>query len=118
MEDLIPGNTRALCRLEDIPDNGAKGFPGAEGRVTGLMAVRQGPEVYVYENSCPHIGTPLDWMPDRFLSVDRQFIICATHGAEFTIETGTCISGPCKGDRLTSVNVVIRNGVIHVPAGV
>jgi nitrite reductase/ring-hydroxylating ferredoxin subunit len=118
MEDLIQGKTRALCRLDHIPDNGAKGFPGAEGRFTGLVAIRQGAAVYVYENSCPHIGTPLDWTPDRFLSADGQFIICATHGAEFTISSGTCISGPCKGDRLTSVNVEIRNGVIHVPAGV
>ena len=118
MEDLIQGKTRALCRLADIPDNGAKGFPGAEGRFTGLVAIRQGAEVYVYENSCPHIGTPLDWTPDRFLSVDGQFIICATHGAEFTISSGTCISGPCKGDRLTSINVEVRNGVIHVPPGV
>jgi nitrite reductase/ring-hydroxylating ferredoxin subunit len=118
MEDLIQGKEQALCRLEDIPDNGAKGFPAAEGRFYGLVAIRQGNNIYVYENSCPHIGTPLDWTPDRFLSVDGQFIICATHGAEFTISSGTCISGPCKGDRLISVNVVIRNGVIHVPVGV
>ena len=118
MEALIQGKPRALCRVEDIPDNGAKGFPGAEGRFTGLLVVRQGSNIYAYENACPHIGTPLDWTPDRFLSADGQYIICATHGAEFTISSGTCISGPCKGDRLTSVNVEIRNGVVHVPPGV
>ena len=118
MEDLIQSKMRLLCRVEDIPENGAKGFPGANGRFTGLVAIRQGTDVYVYENACPHIGTPLDWTPDRFLSADGRFIICATHGAEFTISSGTCISGPCKGDRLTSVNVVIRDRVVHVPLGV
>jgi len=118
MEGLTRGKMRALCRVEDIPENGAKGFSGAEGSVTGLLAIRRGADVYVYENACPHIGTPLDWTPDRFLSADGRFIICATHGAEFTIGTGKCISGPCKGDQLTQVNVVIRNGVIHVPTGV
>jgi len=118
MEGLIRGKMRALCRVEEIPENGAKGFAGAEGSVTGLVAIRQGADVYVYENACPHIGTPLDWTPDRFLSADGLFIICATHGAEFTIATGKCISGPCRGDQLTQVNVVIRNGVIHIPTGV
>ncbi|WP_254073246.1 Rieske (2Fe-2S) protein [Acidisphaera sp. S103] len=114
MENLMPTGMRTLCRVTDIPENGAKGFPGADGAFTGLVAVRQGDNVYVYENACPHIGTPLDWTPDRFLSVDGRHLICATHGAEFTIATGACISGPCRGDRLTPVDVVIRDGSIHV----
>jgi nitrite reductase/ring-hydroxylating ferredoxin subunit len=114
MEDLMPTAMRPLCRLTDIPENGAMGFPGANGAFTGLVAVRQGGDVYVFENACPHIGTPLDWTPDRFLSADGRYLICATHGAEFTIATGVCISGPCRGDRLTPVNVVVRDGTIHV----
>jgi nitrite reductase/ring-hydroxylating ferredoxin subunit len=117
MENLMAAEMRTLCRLSDIPDNGAKGFPGADGAFTGLVVVRQGDRVYVYENACPHIGTPLDWTPDRFLSVDGRHLICATHGAEFTIATGACISGPCRGDYLTPVNAVIDDGVILVPSG-
>jgi len=104
----------ALCHLADIPRDGAKGFPCVDGAFTGLVAVRRGDHVYVYENACPHIGTPLDWTPDRFLSGDGSHLICATHGAEFTIDTGTCVSGPCRGDRLTSVNSTIRDGVIFI----
>jgi nitrite reductase/ring-hydroxylating ferredoxin subunit len=117
MENLMQTRRRTLCRVEDIPENGAKGFPGPDGAFTGLVVVRQGDQVYVYENACPHIGTPLDWTPDRFMSADGRYLICATHGAEFTIATGACISGPCQGDRLTPVNVEIRDGVIHVPLG-
>jgi nitrite reductase/ring-hydroxylating ferredoxin subunit len=105
---------RTLCRIADIPENGAKGFPGPGGTFTGLVAVRQGDAIYVYENACPHIGTPLDWTPDRFLSADGRHLICATHGAQFTISTGTCISGPCRGDQLTPVNFTIHDGVILV----
>jgi nitrite reductase/ring-hydroxylating ferredoxin subunit len=108
---------RALCRIADIPEDGAKGFPGADGGFTGLIVVRQGDQVYAYENACPHIGTPLDWVPDRFLTADGRRLICATHGAEFTIATGKCISGPCRGDRLMSINVVVRDGVILVAHG-
>ena len=122
MEELIPGSTgqdpeplRALCRVADIADGGAKGFPPAAGGFTGLLAVRQGDAVFVYVNACPHIGTPLDWTPDRFLSADGSHIICATHGAEFRIADGVCISGPCRDDRLEPVAIQIKDGTIYVP---
>ena len=63
---------RALCRIDEIPDGASKGFPPSPGGFTGLFAVRQGDAVHVYVNACPHIGTPLDWLPDRFLSARRQ----------------------------------------------
>lgn len=111
---LIPQTLRALCRVEDLADGDAKGFKTAEGGFAGLLAVRQGDRVYVYQNACPHIGTPLDWTPDRFLSRDRRHLICATHGALFTIDTGECISGPCRGDYLQPVETMIRDGIVLV----
>jgi nitrite reductase/ring-hydroxylating ferredoxin subunit len=115
MASLIEPEPRALCQVQDIPDGGAKGFPPAPGGFTGLMAVRQGNAVYVYVNSCPHIGTPLDWTPDRFMSADGKHIICATHGAEFSIANGECTRGPCRGDFLEAVTIHIDNGMIYVP---
>jgi nitrite reductase/ring-hydroxylating ferredoxin subunit len=114
MEYLMPDPLRTLCRVSDIPENGARGFPGADGALAGVVAIRQGDCVYVYKNACPHIGTHLDWAPDRFLSADGRHLVCATHGAEFTIATGRCISGPCRGDRLTQIHAIIRDGTIHV----
>ena len=106
---------RALCALADIPDGGSKGFAPPPGGFTGLFAVRQGDAAFVYVNSCPHIGTPLDWMPDRFLSHDGGLIVCATHGAEFRITDGQCLRGPCLGDRLERVVIQIKDGTIYVP---
>ena len=106
--------TRPLCRVEDIPDGGAKGFPPPPGRFIGLFAVRLGDHVVVYVNSCPHIGISLDWAPDRFLSSDGQRIVCATHGAEFRIHDGVCTLGPCLGDRLEAVMIEIKDGVLHI----
>lgn len=108
-------NWRALCRLDELPEGVARGFGPGPGGFTGLFAVRRGGEVFVYVNSCPHIGVPLDWAPDRFLSTDGQRIVCSTHGAEFTIETGDCIAGPCLGDRLEPVMIDIKDGVLLVP---
>ncbi len=107
--------TRPLCRLDDIPDGASRGFGPARGGFIGLFAVRRGDVVYVYVNSCPHIGVPLDWAPDDFLTRDGAAIVCATHGALFAIETGLCIQGPCEGDRLERVPAVIEDGWILVP---
>ena len=115
MEALIPPRRRALCRLDELPDGGCKGFGPAPGGFTGLFAVRQGDQVLVYVNSCPHIGTPLDWLPDRFLSHDGSRIVCATHGAEFRIADGECVLGPCFGQRLEPVTIQIEDGTIFVP---
>lgn len=107
---------RVLCRLEDIPDGGAKGFPGPPGSFTGLFAIRRSARVFVYVNACPHIGTSLNLLPDRFLTRDGKRIVCATHGAEFRIEDGFCFRGPCKGERLESVEAQIVDGAVLVPA--
>jgi nitrite reductase/ring-hydroxylating ferredoxin subunit len=118
MEELIPEQMRALCRVDDIPDGGGKGFPAPAGSFTGLFAIRQGNDVFVYVNACPHIGTPLDWVPDKFLTVDGKRIICATHGAEFRINDGHCVSGPCTGDTLEKVLIQVNDGVIFIPESV
>jgi nitrite reductase/ring-hydroxylating ferredoxin subunit len=107
---------RVLCRLEEIPDGGAKGFPAAPGAFTGLFAIRRGTKVWVYVNSCPHIGLPLDPAPDRFLDAKRQHIICSAHGARFRVEDGFCLSGPCYGEELERVPARIADGRVLVPA--
>ena len=103
-----------LCRLDALEDGGSQGFPAPPGSFIGLFAVRQAGTVYAYLNSCPHIGVPLDWLPNRFLSTNGQRIICAMHGAEFTIADGQCIAGPCLGDHLQPVPVRIEGDMVLV----
>lgn len=116
MDTLISAPERLLCRLDDIPDGGSKGFPAAPGGFTGLFAVRRGERVFVYVNSCPHIGVALDIAPDRFLSADGAHIVCSMHGACFNIEDGTCFSGPCRDAGLESVPARIADGAVYVTA--
>jgi nitrite reductase/ring-hydroxylating ferredoxin subunit len=114
-EGVLGRGWRRLCHLDELPDGTARGFPPAPGGFTGLVAIRQRDAVFVYVNSCPHLGTPLEWMPDRFLSVDGSCIVCATHGAEFRIDDGECLRGPCVGERLERVMIEIEDGTVHVP---
>lgn len=105
----------ALCRLDEIPDGRARGFrvQGRDGEHR-VFVVRRGETLYGYRNDCPHVGTPLDWVPDEFLDRAGEHIICATHGALFRVEDGTCLAGPCVGDQLDPVFVEVRGGVIYV----
>lgn len=106
-----------LCRLDEIPDGESRGFPPAPGGFTGLFAVRRGAAVFVYVNSCPHVGLPLDPAPDRFLDARREAIVCSAHGARFRIEDGLCTSGPCHGESLEPVPARLdEGGRVVVPA--
>ena len=73
--------------------------------------------MFIYANACPHIGTSLNLLPDRFLSADGTRLVCATHGAMFRIEDGFCTDGPCAGDRLEAVACEIKDGLVLVDAG-
>ena len=107
---------RLLCALDDIADGGSRGFPAAPGGFIGLFAVRRGEAVFVYVNSCPHVGLPLEMQPHRFLDEAGERIICAAHGATFRVEDGLCTAGPCEDEALEAVPVRIEAGQVYVPA--
>ena len=112
----MAGLTRALCRLDDIPDGGSRGFGPALGGFTGLFAVRRGDRAFVYVNCCPHVRASLDRAPDRFLTADGAAIACSVHGAVFGIEDGMCIGGPCIGKVLERVPSQVVDGMLVVAA--
>ncbi len=109
---------QVLCRLAEIDDGAGKGFLLGEGPGRlDIMVLRTGERVFGYLNSCPHAGTPLDWVEDAFMSEDGSHVMCHTHGALFRVEDGYCIDGPCTGDSLTPLaleidaegRVILRN---------
>jgi nitrite reductase/ring-hydroxylating ferredoxin subunit len=97
---------RVLCPLSEIEDGQGRGFTLGEGNARReIFVLRAGARVYGYVNSCPHQGTPLDWVPDRFVSTETGLVLCATHGAMFRVEDGYCVAGPCAGQALRRVPV-------------
>jgi nitrite reductase/ring-hydroxylating ferredoxin subunit len=103
--------THRLCRLDELAEPDARGFSiDQNGRRLDLFVVRSSGRVYGYVDSCPHIGTPLEFLPDRFLTRDQTQILCSTHGARFEIGTGLCVAGPCKGRSLERVPVMVNEG--------
>lgn len=102
-----------LCNLDDLEKRQA-----IELDINGrrLFAVRQEDQLYAYWNICPHLGIPLNWMPDRFLDLEGTLIQCSSHGALFQIDDGECIAGPCSGDRLMAVVLRREEQMFYVAA--
>ncbi len=105
----------AVVRFEELEDRGSREFRIGEGDwpFKGFI-VRQGQDVFAYQNHCMHLGYPMNWKPDSFLTKDRANIICSSHGAMYEIPTGLCIAGPCVGKSLQALPVDIRDDVIFV----
>ncbi len=102
-----------LCRLEDVAVPGSKAFTlGEVDERREIFVVRDATGVYAYDNSCPHTGGLLDWVPGQFLTLDKKLVQCATHGALFRIGDGHCIHGPCVGARLESVRIAVTGNAI------
>src|SRR5579863_9745304 len=106
---------RVLCALDDLPDGGSRGLL-RQGLDDRLCVVRQGDEVFVWLNDCPHEHRPMEYRQDRFLSGDGSHIVCYAHSAHFDIRTGHCFAGPCAGQHLTRVPARLENGKVWIPA--
>ena len=103
--------SRPLCRLDEIPDNGsiAVTVPSAAGGFE-LIVLRQGDSAFAYHNECPHAGRNLDYAPGKFI-VQGGCVMCAVHGATFRVATGACVGGPARSG-LVSLAVEVVAGVV------
>ena len=102
-----------LCQLSELEEMQAIELEIEQRK---LFAIRQDNQLRAYWNSCPHLGIPLNWMPEKFLDLDGSLIQCSSHGALFQIDSGECIAGPCTGDHLQQVELRIEGDSIYVAA--
>lgn len=104
-----------LCRLDDLVDGRSRGFdPLGEGRDT-MFVVRRGEEVHAWRNHCPHYDRArMAWKKDEFLDPSGERIMCFAHGALFDIASGECVLGPCLYQRLSPVEIELRDSQVWV----
>ena len=94
--DLAPGQTK-------------KFFLRCEGREEECFLVNHEGRLFAYVNRCCHVPMTMDWIDNQFLTEDKRYILCATHGACYEPETGQCVVGPPLGKFLEAVRLVIRD---------
>ena len=106
------GVTRVpLCAADAVAEGTGRGFRLGEGtEQVAVFVVRWRGALRAYVNACPHVGTPLDWLPDRFFDREGALLLCGTHGALFRPEDGVCVRGPCAGRRLAPAAIAVEDG--------
>lgn len=105
-----------IFKSEELHDE-AKGLrfalPALGEFVTGFV-VRFHGRPYAYVNKCAHVPVELDWNHGEFFTAQKDYLICATHGAHYQPDTGFCVMGPCKGKSLKSLVVIEQNQQIVI----
>ena len=95
----------------------------AEGATSKFSFVRDGQKLegfaarfrgklVAYQNLCRHIPITIDYDDNEFFDKDRSHFICQTHGAIYDPLTGKCVRGPCPGEFLFPLKIVVEDGVI------
>ena len=95
-----------LCHQSEINEGESRGFSTQE--LGNVFVVNKNQQFYAYKNQCPHLGIELEWQEHDFLDHQASLIQCSTHGALFLIENGKCVAGPCLGQFLQPLKIVIN----------
>jgi len=109
-----PGGT-VIAKVEDVAPGSVKKFwlICQKYRIDAFL-INDGGNFFAYVNRCRHMTTPLDFIRDEFLSEDRRHLMCYTHGALYETHTGLCIAGPCKGESLFRLPLLVDRGEVLV----
>ena len=113
-EQSRPGG-RVIAKVDEVAPGSVKKFwlICQKYRIDAFL-INQGGNFFAYVNRCRHMTTPLDFIRDEFLSEDRRYLMCYTHGALYEPHTGLCIAGPCKGESLFSLPLLVEDGEVLV----
>ena len=113
-----PAPGTELAALQEVPpDNGLERVFGEGPRAFRVVLFRVGEAVRAYVNECPHVRIPYHFSPDVFCVYEvegRRDLMCAHHSAMFRLDDGHCYDGPCEGERLEAVDVVVDAGTVRV----
>jgi len=114
MESLNHEARTTLIALTDLPDGGCTEIEAQiDGEMESLIVHRNGEIVRAWLNICPHAGRRLDWAAGKFLISTAGHLVCAAHGASFSLQDGVCVAGPCRGEALRAVEVDVRDGGVY-----
>ena len=107
---------RPICSSDALKNGGAgfRFFVQRGGRAESAFAVRYKNIAYAYLNRCSHVPTELDWTPGEFFESGGRYLVCATHGALYSPESGRCVSGRCQGKGLQVLKVVELDDVVYL----
>lgn len=103
-----------LCRSDELEEGGlAMPFDVVlDGEDLRAFAIRYDGQVHAYINRCTHVPMEMDFQENRFFDDSGQLLVCATHGATYSPDTGSCVGGPGRGG-LYKIELTEAGGEIH-----
>jgi nitrite reductase/ring-hydroxylating ferredoxin subunit len=115
MEEQSRAGGRVIAKVNEVAPGSVKKFwlICQKYRVNAFLINDSG-NFFAYVNRCRHMTTPLDFIRDEFLSEDRRYLMCYTHGALYEPATGLCVAGPCKGESLYRLPLIVNHGEVLV----
>lgn len=92
-----PWVSQALCASSALVDGGRAVLFDVviDGRACRAFAVRHHGRAHAYLNRCGHVPMEMDYVEGQFFDSTGQWLMCATHGATYSPESGDCLRGPC-----------------------
>lgn len=88
-----------------------------DGEQESVIVFREGGDLRAWLNICPHAGRRLDYAPGEFLRTPGGHLMCAVHGATFSLTDGQCVAGPCVGAYLRALRVTTSDSGTVLIAG-
>jgi len=110
--EQAPAQLLSLGAVNDLR-KAKRSVVAVDGRELLVLCVRK--RFTVVENSCPHLGRPLD-----DARIVGRTIVCSSHGYKYSLADGAAIPGwRCSasgGGRLTLLPTVVEDGVLYIHA--
>ena len=107
---------RLICASAALADggDGVRFKVLRDGIEEPAFVVRHRGVAHAFINRCGHVPIELDWQEGKFFDLSGLYLICSTHGAMYSPESGRCLGGRCNGKGLTPLAVSEHDGNIYL----
>ena len=104
-----------ICTIEELNQTSCKEFKvkiNKNEKDAFLISFKH--QYHAYLNSCPHTGVKLNWQDEQFFNYEGDLIQCSLHGALFNPVDGKCVYGPCLGQNLEALTVIVEDNIVYL----
>ena len=109
-------NQEMICTSAELVEGGSgvRFTVERHGVSEAAFVVRFRGRAHAYLNRCAHLAVELDWQQGEYFDLSGLYLICATHGALYSPESGHCIGGRCNGKGLVALDVSEHGGGVFL----
>ncbi len=114
-DEPVADTTDVIVDVSDVDGSRAEFFEFTRGgeALQGFV-VRHQETLRAYVNRCPHALFTLDFGDRHIHREDGEALVCWSHGAQFRLDDGRCVAGPCRGRALEPLPLERAGGVTRV----